>query len=526
MLQRIIKYFSFWDLAVLLICIAFVVVKIPYLNLPYLWDEAWVYAPAVFEMYENGPSLSPNSIDPQLSRGHPILFHFLAVCWMTIFGSDFIAIHSFSLFLSLCLLIAVYSLGKQLLNSSTGFWAAALLAIQPIFLMHSGFLLPEIQVALFTILTIKFYLRKSTLLFILSGACLLLTKETGILTIGIIGLVELFQFASERDFSKKRVVRLLSVGAPVLLAFLFFFVQYLQFGWFMFPEHMDMFNTDSPKWQKKIGLAIDLLFFQQKRYLLIAAGLATLGLGWVRGPKLARLIAVILALSFITIKGLDSWLPQWYFFYGLPIMIVLFMFTMMSPLRKDRTLNHLFFPITMLLVLTMIVFTCSHVLINRYFLFLFPLLTILVSTSIHLSLRHAVWLRNTVLICIGFMVYHNMNRIDTKKRRDNLRYIECINVCQRTVDYLLENVENKKTCISGPYAFRDALHIPAAGYVTSEEIFRCLPTRISPNTVYIVDISYEPSSLRKTLKQTNDFKEVWRTEDRDEWAVVYKRIKR
>ena len=43
------------------------------------WDEIWVYAPALTEMAEIGPTLLPGVLDAELSRGHPLLFHFLII---------------------------------------------------------------------------------------------------------------------------------------------------------------------------------------------------------------------------------------------------------------------------------------------------------------------------------------------------------------------------------------------------------------------------------------------------------------
>lgn len=519
-----IRSLGIWDFALLAIIILFTIIKIPFLDHPYFWDEAWVYAPAVFDMYENGVGLLPSSVNPELSRGHPILFHFFAALWMSVFGTTFVAVHAFSLFVSVLLLVAVYALGVQLLNRSTGFWAAGLLAIQPIFLEQSGFLLPEVQLALFTVLTILFYLRRSIVPFIFSGTCLLLTKETGILTIGVIGLVELFQFAADREWTKQRIAILFSTAAPILLAFVYFLIQRFQFGWFMFPEHMGMFDTEADHWKHNIGTAINIIFREQQRGLIVTTGLAVIGLGWTRGPVLARSSAVLLALSFVTMKGLSSWLPEWYFEYGLPVVLVVFGLSMMRPFTKAETINHLFFPIVLLLMLVMILFTSAHYFIDRYFMFLFPLMFLAISAGMHIALKQAVWLKNVLLIFLGFMVYHHTNRIDSKQRWNNLRYTECINVTRRCADYLQEHGNRDSDCVASSFTFIEVMKKPTAGYITEQTAFGCLSTTVRPETDYIIQFSYEPlHDMEVSPDELPEFEQVWKTEDGSEWGAVYKR---
>jgi hypothetical protein len=66
----------------------------------FFWDEAWGYAPALKSMAQAGPSLLPGSISTDLSRGHPLLFHFLGGVWIKIFGETNLSLHAyaFSLF--------------------------------------------------------------------------------------------------------------------------------------------------------------------------------------------------------------------------------------------------------------------------------------------------------------------------------------------------------------------------------------------------------------------------------------------
>ena len=71
-------------ITVILAIIAFIIYKMPHLSLPYYWDEAWVYGPAVRLMEQTGLSLLPDALPVYYSRGHPLLFHFLGASWIKI----------------------------------------------------------------------------------------------------------------------------------------------------------------------------------------------------------------------------------------------------------------------------------------------------------------------------------------------------------------------------------------------------------------------------------------------------------
>ena len=60
-----------------LMLLLFLLYKLPFMALPYYYDEAWPYAVAIRTVHANGLSLLPTALDPELSRGHPVMFHFL-----------------------------------------------------------------------------------------------------------------------------------------------------------------------------------------------------------------------------------------------------------------------------------------------------------------------------------------------------------------------------------------------------------------------------------------------------------------
>lgn len=514
-----------WDVGILLTCAVFVLIKIPFLNLPYFWDEAWVYAPAVFDMYENGPSLSPDSINPDLSRGHPILFHFFAVCWMSIFGASFTTVHAFSVFVALLLIWATYALGTALANQKVGFWAAVFLAMQPMFIQQAGFLLPEVQLALFVVLTVLFYIKRKVGLFILSGTAMLLTKETGILVIGILGLVELVDFIRERNFSKKRWLEFLSIGMPVALAFVYFLVQYAQFGWFMFPEHVSMFETDPEIWKGKREVVYGSIFSEQQRPILVMMALGVAALGWVNGPKLLRTLYLLCALTFATMRGLGSWLPDWYYFYVFPVFIAVTLIWTGILLFRPGTKSHLFLPFVGLITLLMMLFTSAHFVIGRYLLYLLPLILTAIVLTIHLALKRSTWLFNTIFISLGLMFYHYTNRADANMTHmGNMRYVDQIVVLQEGIDYLLNDVGLDTHCVAGSFLIHQALLNPVQGYVDKVDDDFCVENHIANEIEFVCLVSFEPDAGLEWVKGDANFQQVFSFSQGVNTCWVFKRI--
>lgn len=164
-----------WVFAVLLV--GFIGAKAAYLNLPYYWDEAWVYAPAVHAMHASGPTLLPDNISTSLSRGHPLMFHFLGSLWLSVFGPSRESSHAFVLVTAAILLVFVYRWVAKLSGKWSGIAAAAVVGGNESFLAQSGILLPESLLALFTLLSFAAYHSDRLWLYALASSACVLTKS-------------------------------------------------------------------------------------------------------------------------------------------------------------------------------------------------------------------------------------------------------------------------------------------------------------------------------------------------------------
>ena len=108
--MKIVSYIksNYYKVLFFTLLFGLIIYKLKFLNLPFFWDESWVYAPSLRMMHDNGPSMMPNIIPIEYSRGHPLLFHFLGGVWLKIFGTSLISFHSFALFISVLVIIAFF----------------------------------------------------------------------------------------------------------------------------------------------------------------------------------------------------------------------------------------------------------------------------------------------------------------------------------------------------------------------------------------------------------------------------------
>lgn len=215
--------------------VLFVLYKIPQLSLALFWDEVGVYGNAIFSMLDNGIGFQPKYLEPDLSRGHPMLYVYLTASFTALFGANVFAMHLFNLLLSIIVLISVFFIGSSLWNRKVGLFAGLLLVAQPLFLAQSVLVLPEMMLALFALWSVYFFLKEQWLMYFLSLSLAMLTKETAIFIPPVLGFVLFFwHLFLNRKFEIKKV---LIVASPLITFFAFLLLQKVQNGWYFFPYH-------------------------------------------------------------------------------------------------------------------------------------------------------------------------------------------------------------------------------------------------------------------------------------------------
>ncbi|MBK9148829.1 MAG: hypothetical protein IPM12_13555 [Flavobacteriales bacterium] len=278
----------------LLVVFAFILFKLPYLGLPYYWDEAWVYAPAVKAMQENGISILPWAIPPELSRGHPLFFHALGALWMSAFGDSFTAMHGLPLCITILLLLASYWLGSWLGGEWLGASAALLIAANEMLLAQSGQLLPETLLALLMTLAVTAYLSRLRWLYVTSCVLALWTKETAIVLVIALVLTHVWSRFDSSGWPERRAwLRwMVLLWLPVAIAGSYFALQWWSFGWVLFPEHVEMITWSREDIAYKARLAFTTAFESEGlQYLTLAGSIAAPLLLVRRGAALSVLSA-------------------------------------------------------------------------------------------------------------------------------------------------------------------------------------------------------------------------------------------
>lgn len=242
-------------------------VKFKFLNMPLFWDELGVYGQGAIYMAENKLSLMPNSMDPNISRGHPLLMFFLFGGVFKLFGLKLAAGHGLALIISVALLACTNTISKTFMSPLQSFLAALLVAVQPIFLAQSTLILPEVPLALLALLSIYFFSKKKILFYILCSCAAMMIKETAI----IIPVIAIVTYTAARILTNKSVsykwYQLLLLFTSWLLYYAFLLVQEAQLGWKFFPYHVSFVDTSWPTIWFKIKFFGQFIFVDQGRWL-------------------------------------------------------------------------------------------------------------------------------------------------------------------------------------------------------------------------------------------------------------------
>lgn len=454
-----------------LVCTVFVLIKLPYVELPYYWDEAWVYAPAVQEMAASGPSLAPDAIPAELTRGHPLLFHFLAAIWVSVFGNSAVAAHSFALLVSVLLLIAVYRSASRIFSPAAGIAAVVLICVQPVFFAQSGLLLPEIMLALFLLLALQAYIENKWVVYMLAAAAAILTKESAVALFAGLSAHRLLVWLKHRGGHRQHIITLVKINAPALLWVGFLLWQYVVRGWMFFPYHVYLMSFEPT-----------FILNQFNRYLLyifIYQG---------RNAVTAILAITLIAIAFGKIQ-LSAVQRHWLICSG----IFSFFFFMMSAVNFYS---------------------------GRYVL----ILVILLCMAAAGMLSQINWKRWIVaLLVIVAATPSIINMITYPGKEDNERgYANAVQVMQQAGQWLTSN-EQKDRKVYGTFLIHNMLTDARGGYLTKDKLHKHTVT-VPDSAYYIVWNSFENEQLINDLKNdTARFTEEKKFEISSSQVIIYRR---
>lgn len=468
--------------------LVFVLLKIPHLDYPFYWDECWPYASAIRRMYDAGPGLLPGVIPSDYSRGHPLLFHFLAALWMKIFGTSFIAMHSFPLFLSVLGIAGVYEAGLKLFNRNVAMLSALLLSFQVMFFVQASFLLPEVFLAFLGFFSIYFYARRRFGLTILFLTALFYTKESGMVVGVVLGVDALLQTLRSKASLRDRLLPLLSVAVPVVLIALFFIAQKIIMGWYVFPFHTGLIELALPRILTKLRGCFDVLFVHDLRqYILL-------------------LLLVLFAAAAVKFKSLKAALAP------------------VSGFFSDKTEQARFIRLLLVFLPLFFLFTSINMFIGRYLLIaLFPLIFI----GAVLFERYAALLfgKSGMIIVVamigileGVAFYKNKGHGDT-----DLGAFDGMRVHKALVDYLEKHRYYHQPLGTNAYLERVHLTDPYTGYLKGADTFTQVHAQITHASQVTVFDNIEPDYQYEPVKADTSFIRTFRVEQGTVWGEVYVR---
>lgn len=507
-------------LGLLALSVAFVIAKMPYLDLPFYWDEAWVYGKAVRAMADNGLSLLPSAVPPELSRGHPLLFHFLAAGWMKLFGDGFVEMHLFSMTISIALCLATYSLGSLIGSEWTGLAATAILMANEIFLAQSGLLLPEVLLSLFCTLAVIGMLMRSKTLFILAMSAALLTKESAIACLlAIIAWLVIRMFQASNSSEKRHMAFWLCLSfVPLACAGSFFVIQRVQLGWFFYPEHMGMLTWSASDIAYKARQIYHAAFENQGFvWLTYAIGIAS--------PMLARKTPVLhrFAMVLANITAVKVLFERWVLPDGLDLAVVsvclaLNFFLLSHQLRTaSRRLDDAV-SISFIACAAFWAFTSFNFYTDRYLLAQLPFIAVGAAGILNWvghtwSSRMANWL------AFPFVALALINIGSDKTVGDcRLAYRSGIAVHQEMAAYLESQLYYDEP-IHGSFVDQFYLGDAKAGYLSGERVFSRVNTQpLSESRIALADYT-GPKELRAELLKTG-FRPLRRFEHGPAWGEI------
>lgn len=396
-----------WQFLLGLLCIFFVA-KLVNLNTPLFHDELGVYGKAIFYMVDNGASMMPGDVDPEISRGHPLFFAFFVGLISSWFGGSYFVARFVILFLATGLLATTYLLGKELYNKKTGFFAALLLSFQPLFFAQSTLILPEIMLSLLAMLSLLFYLRKQYLWYFIFASLLVLTKETSIVILAGIALNEWYKAKFRINLALIGTVAKWAAPSICFLAFLV--VQNMQNGWYLYPYHTELISFSILDVLLRLFFSMIVFFLGQGRFLLT--------------------------------------------------IVALFMLKKMTKIERKRLFEKNF--LILAVGVAMFGFSCINYYMPRYFLLIMPLFMIAyISVFFTKGYSHkglAIYFVWTLLFQVNFFFFRN---------DDNMSYLIVVKSMQKSIAKLDKITKGEKVKIFVQFPEINALEDVRNGYTTN-----------------------------------------------------------
>jgi Dolichyl-phosphate-mannose-protein mannosyltransferase len=434
--------------------VAVLLLHSPLLRLPFFWDEAGFYIPAVHDLIHLHSVIGKTTVD----TGHPPLSAaYLAACFL-VAGWKPIVARVAMLAVAAFALTNVFLLARRISNTGVAVASTIATAVYPVFFAQSSLAHADLMAAAFTLWGIRLGLERRLWTSQLAFSLAVLSKETAVVTPIAIGLWEFLALEKEEKISPaERLRRAALYLIPVLpLA-----------SWLLFHHHATgRFFGDAQFYQYNVGNVMVPVRF------VIALGIRIWQLfGFMN--MLVLTAAMIAALWFPAVVDQEGERQR----ISIPVQIQFYL----------------------IILLQLITFSIvGGALLPRYLLSAYPLVIIIGMSTVRR--RTSRWEWPAALVVIAFALALFFNPPFKLAPEDNLTYKDFVELHVDAVDFLNRHERDKTILTAWPAT--DELTKPYLGYVktpltilpvenfTVEEVFKARAMRRNYQTAFVFSTKY------------------------------------
>ncbi len=483
-LQGIVTNERFPAIFLFLIVLLF---KLPIMNAPYHWDGMGGTVRGAVYIYQHRfiPFLG------MFDFGHPPLLHeLLALTWAAV-GRSLWGSHLLIIIFSFLGVYFTYCIGRELSDQKTGMLASLLLFFSPLYFAQSGTLNLEIPLTAFIIMTTYFSIKNKTLLAVISGICLVLTKGTGLLLIFSL-LIYVF-FRDVRGRKKVLIGRLLLYSIP-LIVFLGWLVYHRwQAGWLLYNRE---FSFRIGYTALELYRRMEDLFFGNYHFLVTACMCFYFFLKKYGGKGKSAALPFLVFVS-LGLLAKQLLLRERAF---VSVLLVCYAIVMVQLVKEDKKLLPLFLFIT----ISLLSFSSYVGFLPRYLVIIYPFYFIIGAYClVKMMARKSRVLVGVAIILIALFItrWYGQRAIASSGSgavlESNLEYLDMLKTHRQACRFIENNYPRSVVFTTWPQVLE--LTDPSNGYVKSS--IKCVDfSQMGKDINLEVDLIYYASQADKAFE--------------------------
>ncbi len=414
-------------------------------------------------MAEKTPSIFPHHLPIDLSRGHPLGYHFIGSIWVKVFGTSNIAMHGFAIVLSSVALLLLFLLVSSVSKPEAGFFAVLLMMSQPLFVAQAFMVYPEMLLFIGLLISVYGYFKQQSLIFAIGLVISFLAKETGLVVFLAFVVFDLLKLV----LGKESVQGLLKYIPPTFLIVGYLGVVYYNFGWFFYPGHTELMSLELSDIRFNLRNVFRVLIEEQNRSYWIYS---FLGLGILAYDRLKWIYRIVLCAVFFSAYKVFVW--KWVVPEALYWIIMLF--TLMIPLflwfrhrkPKDSIPRFHFADLALfiwILIPGFLLFSAMNFFTPRYLLVMLVPLILAGVLFVWSSSLFRPWMKVSLSILLLLPGFISM--ISTRNSGEvNLGLFDDLKVQQRMVHWFM-STQSQDASVCANFITQTYLKVKEAGYV-------------------------------------------------------------